>query len=252
MTAIRTVLVTNASGYAGPGAVGALLEAGFRVLAHDASFGDPASWRAFAGERENLEPLSETEPEAVVSAAFERADRLDAIVSNDHHPAPSRPPGSAPIEALRDNQYKLVEFPFRLIRAALPSLRAQGGANVVMITSNRDRLPLQGGAFPDATRAAANALVRSLAVDLAPDRITVNAVAPNFLYSEQFYPAAFYKRSEAGRDYVRRSVATGQLAEPEEIGELIVFLASAKTRFLTGAVIDFSGGWPFGPPRPTG
>jgi NAD(P)-dependent dehydrogenase (short-subunit alcohol dehydrogenase family) len=129
-------------------------------------------------------------------------------------------------------------------------LRAQERANIVMITSNRMRLPLPGSAFPDAGRSAANALVRSLAIDLAPDGITVNAVAPNFLYSEAFYPKATFEDTTEGRDHIERNVPANRLAEPWEIGELIHFLATAKSRHLTGAIIDFSGGWPMGDPRP--
>lgn len=243
-------LVTNATGFAGPAAVSALAESGFRILVHDAAFADPAVWSAFAQARPGLEPIVAQEPEAVIEAALACTDHLDAIVSNDHCPAPALDPEVAPLSALRQNLDLLVEFPFRLVRTAMPHLRSQGRANIVLITSNRMRLPLAGGAFPDAARAAANALVRSLAIDCAADGIIVNAVAPNFLYSEAYYPAAFFKETPEGRDYVARNVPAGRLAEPWEIGELIVFLATAKGRFLTGAVIDFSGGWPFGPARP--
>lgn len=247
---LRKALVTNATGFAGPPAVNALLEAGFHVLAHDRAFASEAAWRDFAGERPRLEPIAASEPEDVIAQAIGRAGALAALVSNDHFPAPAHAPESAPLEALRDNYARLLEFPFRLVQAALPHLKRQGGANIVLITSNRTRLPLSGGAFPDAARAAANALVRSLAIDCAGDGVIINAVAPNFLYSEAYYPKALFKETERGRDYVRRTVPVGRLAEPEEIGEVIAFLATVKTRFLTGAIIDFSGGWPFGPARP--
>lgn len=243
-------LVTHCTGYAGPPAVTALLEAGFEVFAHDPQFQDEEAWRAFSGGRAGLTPVAAADAPAVIETVFAAAGRLDAIVSNDHHPAPAQDVETADLAAFRANFDALMDFPFRLIQAALPRLKAQGRANVVMITSNRDRLPLKGGAFPDAARAGANALVRSLAVDLAPHGISVNAVAPNFLYSEQFYPAAFYKETEAGRAYVEASVPVGRLGEPEEIGEVIAFLAAARTRHLTGAVIDFAGGWPSGPKRP--
>lgn len=246
----RLALVTNATGFAGPPAVSALLEAGFQVLAHDASFGRGQDWESFSGSRARLEPITEAEPEAVAARALERTGELAVIVSNDHFPAPAHMPDTAPIEEMRSNYEKLLEFPFRLIRAALPHLRAQQAANIVMITSNRMRLPLSGGAFPDAARAGANALVRSLAIDCAKDGIVVNAIAPNFLYSEAYYPKAFFVETERGRDFVRQNVPAGRLADPEEIGEVIAFLATVKTRFLTGAIIDFSGGWPFGPARP--
>lgn len=246
----QTALVTNAAGFAGPPAVDALLGAGFAVLAQDRGFADPAVAEAFRIGRSAVETLDAAAPEEIAASAFARFGTLSAIVSNDHWPAPAEPPETLPLGTLRDNLAHLVEQPFRLIRAALPGLRAQGGANVVMITSNRTRLPLRGGAAPDAARAAANALVRSLAVDCAPDGITVNAVAPNFLYSEQYYPAALFRDTERGRAHVRDSVPAGRLAEPEEIGEVILFLATARTRFLTGAIIDFSGGWPAGAARP--
>lgn len=245
-----TALVTHCTGYAGPPAVQTLLDAGFQVFTHDPTFEDGEVFRTFAARRGGLSAVSERMPEAIIEAVFAKTRRLDVIVSNDHHPAPAQDIESADLSAFTANYDALMAFPFALIKAALPRLKDQGGANIVMITSNRNRLPLNGGAFPDAARAGANALVRSLAVDLAPHRITVNAVAPNFLYSEQFYPAAFYKQSEEGRAYIEASVPAGRLAEPEEIGEVIAFLAKAKTRFLTGAVIDFAGGWPFGCKRP--
>lgn len=96
----------------------------------------------------------------------------------------------------------------------------------------------------------ANALVRSPAVDLAPHGISVNAIAPSLLYSEAYYPNAVFEKTEAGCVYVAANVPTGRLADPSEIGALIAFLATAKSRHITGAVIDFACGWPFGPERP--
>ncbi len=244
-------LVTHAAGYAGPPAVTALLDAGFHVLAHDEGFADRETWMRYRADRTHLEPLVAAEPEAVVASAMARAQQLQVIVSNDHCPAPAHKPEAAPVSALQENYARLVEWPFRLVQTALPHLRARGGGNIVLITSNRTRLPLSGGAFPDAARAAANAMVRSLAADCAADGVVVNAVAPNFLYSEAYYPKALFRESGAGRDYVRQNVPVGRLADPAEIGEVIAFLATVQTRFLTGAVIDFSGGWPFGPARPT-
>lgn len=248
-SAQRLALVTNATGFAGPPAVAALQEAGWRVMAHDPSFADPAVWERFRVGRARIEPIMAREPEEIVAHAA-AAGALKALVSNDHHPAPAFPPESAPLAEMRANYEKLVEFPFRLVRAAMEPLAANAPANVVMITSNRAKLPLAGSAFADAARAGANALTRSLAVDCAARGVVVNAVAPNFLYSEAYYPAALFKETEAGRDFVRASVPVGRLGDPAEIGELILFLATSRARFLTGAVVDFSGGWPFGPPRP--
>jgi NAD(P)-dependent dehydrogenase (short-subunit alcohol dehydrogenase family) len=141
-------------------------------------------------------------------------------------------------------------FPFALAKAAIPRLRAAPSARVVFVTSNRTRLPLNGGAIPDAARAATNALVKSLSLELAGDGIPVNAVAPNYLYSETYFPRARFIDDEAGRDYIRSVVPAGRLADPAEIGEVIRFLATMRGSFMTGAILDFSGGWPAAVPRP--
>ncbi len=246
----RTALVTNASDYAGPPAVDALAGAGYRVLVQDPTFADEAVWQRFAEGRPAAERLNAADPAATVAEAWDRAGRIDAVVSNDHHPALAAPAGSGTLDALRQSFEILVAQPFALMQAAVPRLKAQAGGNVVMITSCRTLLPMPGGAIPDMCRAAENALVRSLAVDLAPAGIAVNAVAPNFLYSEAYYPRAVFIDDPGGRAFVSESVPAGRLGEPKEIGELILFLAGMEAKFLTGAIIDFSGGWPVSAPRP--
>jgi len=101
-----------------------------------------------------------------------------------------------------------------------------------------------------AARAAANALVISLSIELAPHGIPVNAIAPNYLYSETYYPRSRFVDDAAGRAYVAQVVPAGRLGQPEEIGELIRYLATMDGTFLTGAVIDFAGGWPVATPFP--
>jgi len=78
----------------------------------------------------------------------------------------------------------------------------------------------------------------------------VNAIAPNYLYSETYYPRSRFVDDAAGRAYVAQVVPAGRLGKPEEIGELIRYLATMDGTFLTGAVIDFSGGWPVATPFP--
>ncbi|MGB3427037.1 MAG: SDR family oxidoreductase, partial [Burkholderiaceae bacterium] len=152
---------------------------------------------------------------------------------------------------LRATLESLVVFPFALAKAAIPRLKTRRGARMVMITSNRTRLPLRGGAIPDAARAALNALVRSISLELAPYEVAVNAIAPNYLYSETYYPRSVFVDDPKGRAFIEQVVPVGRLARPDEIGELVRYLATAQGTFMTGAVIDFSGGWPAAPERPS-
>ncbi|MDF3838247.1 SDR family oxidoreductase [Cupriavidus basilensis] len=246
----KVALVTNTSGYAGPPAVAALLQAGFRVFVQDDTFTVQDDWNKFVALHPGAELLSAETPELLLEAAWQKAGRVDAIVSNDHYPAIHRSSTDVSLDDLRQTLEMLVVRPFALVRAAIPHFKAQGGGNVVMITSCRTHLPMYGAAIPDAARAGANALLRSFAIELAPLNIAVNAVAPNFLYSEAYYPRAVFIDAPAGREYVKSEVPVGRLGHPEEIGDLIRYLASTQSRFLTGAVVDFSGGWPAAKVRP--
>lgn len=244
-------LVTNALEFAGPPAVAALGAAGLTVVAHDCAFADAGARAQYAQAHPAVVALAEQAPEAIVAATRARAGRLDVLVSNDAFPAIHGPIATADVEDLRTTLERLLVFPFALAGAAIPALRERPAtARVVMITSNRTRLPMPGGAIPDAARAGLNALVKSLSLELAPDGIPVNAIAPNFLYSETYFPRARFLDDPAGRDWIAQTVPAGRLAEPEEIGELIAFLATQRGRFMTGAILDFSGGWPAAGRRP--
>ncbi|KJK24362.1 short-chain dehydrogenase [Burkholderiaceae bacterium 16] len=247
----RVALVTNAADYAGPPAFSALIAAGFRVLVHDNAFGEPATWSAFLRNHPGAERILAEHPAELIEAVWMKEGRLDALVSNDHYPAPQSAFTTTELTHLRNTLEALLVRPFALLQAAVPKLKRQGGANIVLITSCRTRSPIAGGAVPDAARAAANALVRSLSVELAPDNIAINAIAPNFLYSEAYYPRSVFVESPRGKAYIDAHVPIGRLGRPEEIGEVVSFLATTHARFLTGAVIDFSGGWPATAPRPS-
>jgi 3-oxoacyl-[acyl-carrier protein] reductase len=244
-----SALVLNASDFAGPPAVHALLAGGYRVYAADRVFDQPTARQAFAEAHPDAILLAGEGPEQWVQRAWAEAGRIEALISNDHFPALQRATEQVPPDDLRATLEALVVAPFRAIQAAIPLFRKQGGGNIVMITSCRTKLPIPGGAVPDAARDAANALMRSFAVEFAPDNIAINAVAPNFLYSEAYYPRAVYLDDAKGREFVAQSVPAGRLGRPEEIGDVIRFLATTPSRFLTGAQIDFSGGWPSAPIR---
>jgi NAD(P)-dependent dehydrogenase (short-subunit alcohol dehydrogenase family) len=243
-------LVTNACAFAGPPAIAALLEAGVRIAAHDVSFAEPAGRDTYRAAHPDVVVVDAQSPGAIVEAAWSVDRRLDVLVSNDaYRPIHGSIEGAA-ITDLQTTLDRLVVFPFEIAKAAIPRLKAQPASRVVVITSNRNRLPLAGGAIPDIARAGANALVRSLSLELAPHGIPVNAIAPNYLYSETYYPRARFVEDATGRDYIERVVPAGRLARPEEIGELIRYLATMRGTFLTGATIDFSGGWPVALPPP--
>ncbi|WP_042882836.1 SDR family oxidoreductase [Cupriavidus necator] len=246
----RTALITNGLGYAGLPAVHALLGAGFKVLVQEHRADDPSAWSTLLNEHPEVVKITESNPPALIEAAWEVTGRVDAIVSNDHFPAPQMPAVSVSLGFFRDTIEALVVEPFSLIQSAAPRLRKQGGGNVIFITSCRTRAPIGGATVADAARAAANAMVRSVALEFAAEGIAINAIAPNFLYSEAYYPRSIFVEHARGREYIAQQVPAQRMGRPQEIGEVISFLATTNAKFLTGAIIDFAGGWPATPPRP--
>jgi 3-oxoacyl-[acyl-carrier protein] reductase len=246
----QRALVTQATEFAGPPAVAALCNDGFRVIASDVAFADCRVAKEFEAKHPGAITTADCDPEALLAQCWQALGGLDVLVCNDAHPAIHGPLESLAPEALTATLHALVERPFRLLQLLVPRLKAQGHGNIVMITSCRTELPMPGGAVPDMARAAANALVRSLAIELAPFGIPVNAIAPNFLYSEAYFPRAKFIDDPVGRAYIESVVPAGRLGEPAEIGELVRYLATLKGSFHTGSIIKFAGGWPAAPMRP--
>ncbi len=195
-------------------------------------------------------PLAIQEPKKIIEHLWDHHQKVDVLVSNDTFPAIHVPIAEADVDDLYATMDNVLIYPFKLMQAAIPKLKKQGHGNVILITSCRTELPLPGGAIPDMARAGANALVKSLSLELAPFSIPVNAIAPNYLYSEAYFPKAKFIDNPMGANFIREVVPAGRLGEPEEIGELITYLAKMKGSFHTGTIIKFAGGWPAAPKRP--
>jgi len=235
-------LITNALAFAGPPAVDSLLRAGFQVVVHDVAFISSDAQANYRSANPDVVVLPDQAPVEIVESAWAVSHRLDVLVSNDAYRPIHGSIEDAEIESLQSTLDRLVIFPFEIARAAIPRLKAQARARVVFISSNRNRLPLRGGSIPDIARAGANALVKSLSIELAPHKIPVNAIAPNYLYSETYYPKARFVDDASGREYIEQVVPAGRLGRPEEIGELIHYLATMQGTFMTGSIHRFCEG----------
>jgi 3-oxoacyl-[acyl-carrier protein] reductase len=243
-------LVTNVEDFAGPPAVEALVEAGFHVFSHDRSFVDEAARQRYQSSHPTVQALASQEPECIVADVLAATGTIHVVVSNDSYPAIVCPVEEASAADLHATLDALVVMPFRLVGAVVPHFRRFGGGTIVMITSPRAKLPVPGGSIPDAAREGANALVRSFARELAPFNIAVNAIAPNYFANEMYYPKARFVDDAEGRAFVARMVPAGRLGRPAEIAELVRFLATTNARFMTGSILDFTGGWPVSPLPP--
>ncbi len=241
---MRTILVTHITQYAGPGVVATLLREGARVLCHDASFAAPEARDSFRQGHPGVECLESQEPDGLVAELEDKALNVDAVVSNDVHPTTPKPIGEIDPANLRSTFEAVFMFPVQLAQSLLPGMKTRGQGSYVFITSARPLRPERGFAVPTSIREATTTFALAMAREVAGAGIQVNVVAPNYLYSEMYYPRARFIDDPGGRDLIAGLVPMGRLGTPDEIGELVAFLVSGKSAFVTGQVIYFTGGWP--------
>lgn len=128
---------------------------------------------------------------------------------------------------------------FFATNAVVPGMKARGGGSIVMVSSTAG---VRGEALHShyaATKGALHALAKSLAVELAPWAIRVNAVAPGWVDTDMSAPSF----SQPGfKERVRRTIPLGRIPPAEDIAGPILFLASDLARHVTGTVLDVNGG----------
>jgi 3-oxoacyl-[acyl-carrier protein] reductase len=237
------VLLTNVEQYAGPGALSALLAAGHQVICHDRSFIEPGDRAAFDNRSPQAMSLTGQSPGEIHAEVLERYGLPAAIVLNDVYPITRNDIERIPSDDLQATFEAVVLTPIRLTQLFLPAMKERKNGAFVFVTSARQARPEPGFAVPTTLRAATTSFAKALALEAAPFGIQSNVVAPNYLYSELYYPRSRFIDDPEGRAEIARIVPFGRLGDADEVGALIAFLASGKSPFTTGQVVHFSGGW---------
>lgn len=132
-----------------------------------------------------------------------------------------------------------------LDRLIAPALIANGGGSIVHVTSIHAWLSENHSSHYDAAKGALSALTRTLAIELAPHNIRVNAVAPGFVRTQMsIVDGVDELESELFRTHYagRRRIPLARAAEPEEIAAPIAFLVSPGASYITGATLVVDGG----------
>jgi NAD(P)-dependent dehydrogenase (short-subunit alcohol dehydrogenase family) len=238
------VLMTHVKQYVGPGALAVLLRDGVQVVCHDASFADAEARKEFEANHAGALTLQAQSPDDLIAELKQRSLEIDALVANDVYPNTPRPIEEVSMATLRESFEALLAFPFRLTQLLLPTMQQRKRGCFLFVTSARHLQPEPGFSVATSIRAGTTAFAVALAKEAAPFGIQVNVLAPNYLYSEAYYPKARFIDDPAGRAHIASKVPMGRLGEPQEAGEVVAFLVSGRAPFVTGQVINFTGGWP--------
>jgi 3-oxoacyl-[acyl-carrier protein] reductase len=125
-------------------------------------------------------------------------------------------------------------------QAVVPVFRKAGGGIIINIGSTAGLRPRPGLSAYNATKGAVHILTKSLAVELAPDRIRVCAIAP--VATETPLLPSFLGPAAGQREKFIASVPLGRLAQPQDIANAALYLASSDAEFVTGNIIEVDGG----------
>jgi 3-oxoacyl-[acyl-carrier protein] reductase len=125
-------------------------------------------------------------------------------------------------------------------QAVVPQFRKHGSGIIINIGSTAGLRPRPGLSAYNATKGAVHILTKSLAVELAPDRIRVCAIAP--VATETPLLPSFLGPAQGQREKFIATVPLGRLARPQDIANAALFLASADAEFVTGNIVEVDGG----------
>ncbi|KHK90258.1 SDR family NAD(P)-dependent oxidoreductase [Novosphingobium malaysiense] len=177
-----------------------------------------------------------------VEAAAERHGRLDILVNNAGSQI-SKPFAEQTEDEIAEVFNTNLISTAQLIQRALPHLREVGG-NVVNISSTAGRFtqfPSSGMTMYSATRGGMNQLTRSLATELGPMGVRINAVAPGLTVGE--VSGATLLADPAMLSTLEGMTPLGRVGQPADIARAVLFLASDEAEWITGQILDSSGGW---------
>jgi 3-oxoacyl-[acyl-carrier protein] reductase len=179
--------------------------------------------------------------DAAAEAAIKAFGRVDIIVNNAGTTYRNRPMLDVD-EAEFDRVFAVnVKSIFLMAHAFVPHMREKGGGAIINIGSTAGVRPRPGLTWYNATKGAVHLMTKSMAAELAPDKIRVCALAP--VAGETPLLSSFLgEDTPERRAAFRATVPLGRFSTPQDIANSALFLASEEANFLTGVVLEVDGG----------
>ena len=236
---MKVALITGGTGGIGRSLVKAFCEAGYSVaFTYKSNTATAGELQATYGALPILADVrSETDVEAAVKETLSAYGRIDCLVNNA---------GIASISMLAD--VSLADWEnmmatnltsaFLFSRAVMPDMISRKQGRIINITSMWGLVGSSCEVHYSATKAALIGMTKALAKELGPSGITVNAIAPGVINTEMNSAL-----SEEDREALVNDTPMMRIGEPSDVAEAALFLASDKASFVTGEVLNVSGGY---------
>ncbi|RKP53270.1 SDR family oxidoreductase [Pararobbsia silviterrae] len=249
----KTALVMSAGGGLGGAIAMALAREGAQVAVSDRSHAAlertvnqirdaGGNVRGYVADLAQLDSL-----DSMLEAIRRDLGDIDILINNSGGPAPS-PAAGVDSQTWRTQFDSMVLSLMHLTDRVLPSMRAKGWGRIVTSTSSGVVAPIANLGVSNTLRAALLGWSKTLANEVARDGVCVNVVLPGRIGTERIRSLDELRAQREGRSVdsvVAQSVATipvGRYGSPEEYGDVVAFLASARASFITGSVIRVDGG----------
>jgi 3-oxoacyl-[acyl-carrier protein] reductase len=175
--------------------------------------------------------------ERLVERTLKAFGGIDILVNNS-----GGPPRTKAVEidhdSLQDTVDLLLHSAIGLTNLCLPYLRRSGHGRIVNLTSSSVREPIDNLALSNAVRPGVIGWAKTLSRELGPEGVTVNSIAPGRIDTEQL--AEVYPDGPTEADL--QTIALRRFGRPEEIAEVVCFLASDRASYITGTTIAVDGG----------
>jgi 3-oxoacyl-[acyl-carrier protein] reductase len=180
--------------------------------------------------------------ERAVAHTVEQFGRLDIVVNNAGWTHVNQPM----LEVDEDEFDKVfninVKSIYLMTHAVVPLMRQQGGGVMINIGSTAGIRPRPGLTWYNGSKGAVNLMSRSMAVELAPDRIRVNAVAPVMGESAMLERFMGLPDTPENRAKFVAGIPLGRMSKPSDVANACLYLASDEAEFITGVVLEVDGG----------
>ena len=244
----RTALITGAGSGYGAAMARWFAREGARVICVDIDGDAAAKVAASLAEAQGAALSLQCDVAVGASVAAMVAESVRALGGFDvviNNAALSQRPGriariaEADLDRLLDVNVKSL---YHMAAHAVPVLRRGGGGCVINIASVTAIRPRPGMTWYNATKAAVISITYSMAAELAPDRIRVNAIAPAVGRTPMFDTMYDDAQRDAAVKFLEETIPLGRLCEPDDVAGAAVYLASEDARFVTGIVLPVDGG----------